>query len=63
MVHHRVHLNADNIHDDTICYGDNNLEALCLRCHAKEHDNYERIKNKSRKRRFTFDEFGRCTPL
>ena len=64
VVHHRQHLNADNIHDDSVCYGDDNLEALCFKCHAIEHDNYDRIKNKSHhKKRFKFDEFGHCTPL
>ncbi len=55
VVHHRVHLNADNIHDDTICYGDNNLEALCIRCHNIEHD----TGNKHQKR-FVWTSDGRC---
>lgn len=55
VVHHRVHLNADNIHDDTICYGDNNLEALCIRCHNIEHDS-----GNKHPKRFVWTSDGRC---
>lgn len=37
IVHHRVHLNEDNVNDPSIAYGFDNLEALCIDCHNKEH--------------------------
>ena len=37
IVHHKEHLTAFNVEDPKIAYGFNNLEALCLDCHNKEH--------------------------
>lgn len=37
IVHHRVHLNGDNYNDPSISLNFDNLEALCLDCHNKEH--------------------------
>lgn len=37
IVHHKTHLNAENVNDPRIAYGFENLEALCLDCHNAEH--------------------------
>ena len=37
IVHHRVHITPENIHDPAIAYGWDNLEAVCLECHNGEH--------------------------
>lgn len=37
IVHHRVHLTPENIGDDRIAYGQDNLELLCWACHNREH--------------------------
>ena len=37
VVHHIVHLNADNLDDPTITLGFNNLMCLCQNCHAEIH--------------------------
>jgi 5-methylcytosine-specific restriction protein A len=36
-VHHKIHLNADNINDSSITLGHENLELLCRKCHGMEH--------------------------
>lgn len=36
-VHHKIHINKHNYHDWKILLDDDNLEALCNECHAKEH--------------------------
>lgn len=55
IVHHRVYISPDNIDDPGILLNWNNLELLCRKCHALEHD--------SRKRRYTIDAYGRVSPL
>ena len=50
VVHHRVHLTPENIKDEAIRVGEDNLEALCWSCHEKEH--------KKRDRRYTIDSDG-----
>ena len=37
IVHHIVPLTPGNVHDDSIAYGDGNLELVCLACHNDEH--------------------------
>lgn len=37
IVHHKRHLTPDNVHDDYIVYGWNNLELLCIYCHNAVH--------------------------
>lgn len=36
-VHHKVYLTPENIHDQRIALGEDNLELLCRDCHAEEH--------------------------
>lgn len=42
VVHHVVHLNADNITDPEISLSWNNLRLLCQDCHAKQHGDFVR---------------------
>lgn len=51
IVHHKIYLSADNITDPNVSLAWENLEALCLECHNKEH--------MSRKKRYRVDESGR----
>ena len=37
IVHHKVHLTADNIYDPATTISFDNLELLCMDCHNKEH--------------------------
>lgn len=37
IVHHKKHINPQNIHDTSITLSWSNLEALCQDCHNKEH--------------------------
>lgn len=41
IVHHKVHLTADNISDDYLAYGWDNLKLLCIDCHNREHHSRE----------------------
>ncbi len=38
LVHHKVHIDATNYRDPAILLDDKNLEALCDKCHAEEHN-------------------------
>lgn len=37
IVHHKVYLTAENIHNPEIALSFDNLEALCRDCHEQEH--------------------------
>ena len=37
IVHHKVYMNENTVNDPALAYGFDNLEALCLDCHNKEH--------------------------
>ena len=50
IVHHKVHINPDNINDPSVTLDWNNLECVCRKCHAELHGNQKRYK---------LDEFGR----
>ena len=54
IIHHKVHLTPENITDPAVSLSWDNLEALCRRCHGREH---ERIH-----RRWSVDELGRISP-
>lgn len=51
IIHHKTHLSPDNIGDPTVSLSWNNLEALCMDCHNKEHI--------SKGKRYKVDELGR----
>ena len=44
IVHHKVHLNADNIDDPNVTLNWDNLELVCMDCHAAEHGSKKRWK-------------------
>ena len=52
IVHHKVHLSAQNINDPKITLNWDNLELLCRDCHGKEH---------GRTKRYKVDALGRVT--
>ena len=37
MVHHRQPLTKENVHDDLLVYGWDNLQLLCIECHNAVH--------------------------
>lgn len=53
IVHHKEHLNQNNVVKDNIAYGFDNLELLCIECHNKEHFDTGILREG-----FTFDENG-----
>lgn len=42
IVHHKIHLNAQNITIDSISLNPDNLELLCRQCHSDSHTNNPR---------------------
>ena len=42
IVHHKVYLTAETIHNPEIALSWNNLEALCRECHEDEHRGQDR---------------------
>lgn len=55
IVHHRQHLNEQNISDPAVTLGWPNLQLLCIDCHNDVHAGKEPL-------RYTFDENGNCLP-
>ena len=51
IVHHKEYINADNVTDPQVLTDFNNLELLCRKCHAEEHDRL--------KKRYKIDALGR----
>ena len=37
IVHHKIHITPKNINDPMITLNHDNLEFLCMECHAQEH--------------------------
>lgn len=54
IVHHKIHIDPDNIQDPTITLDFNNLELVCMDCHAELHKG-------ERARRYKLDELGRVS--
>lgn len=52
-VHHKQHLTAENYKNPMIALNPDNLEALCFRCHQKEHHSGREIAEE-----LYFDSFG-----
>ena len=57
IVHHKIHLTADNINDPNITLNWDNLELVCRKCHAEEHEEVY-IKNGGHVRRYRVNESG-----
>lgn len=49
-IHHKIRLTKDNINDPKITLSFDNLEALCISCHDKEHEHDQRNRYGSRYR-------------
>ncbi len=53
IVHHKIHLDPENITNPEVALDWNNLELLCRDCHGEEHQKITR--------RYRVDEMGRVT--
>lgn len=51
IVHHKIHLTAQNIQDADVALNWDNLELVCRKCHAEEHG--------KKPKRYELDEMGR----
>lgn len=51
IVHHKVHITPENIHDPNVTLAWSNLELVCRNCHADEHSRTEK--------RYRVDESGK----
>lgn len=51
IVHHKIHITPNNIHDPNITLSFQNLELVCRSCHAEIHG--------KKKKRYKVDEYGR----
>ena len=49
-IHHKIRLTKDNINDPKITLSFDNLEALCISCHDKEHEHDQQNRYGSRYR-------------
>ena len=59
IIHHKIHLNPDNINNPAISLNKNNLQALCRVCHAQAHLKDKKEKPKKKKERtIVFDSDG-----
>lgn len=54
LVHHKVHITPENIHDENVTLDWNNLQLVCRDCHAKLHGS---------KKRYKVDGSGRVTAI
>lgn len=52
VVHHKNYINLENINDFNTLLSFDNLEALCMDCHNKEHF------KSGREKKYIFDEMG-----
>lgn len=57
IVHHKIHLNQENITDPYISLSHDNLEYLCLECHNLHH-NFDREKKSVTRDGLIFNEYG-----
>ena len=52
IVHHKIHLDPQNVNDPNIALNWENLQLVCRDCHAYIHDRSQR--------RYKFDDYGRA---
>ena len=66
IVHHKIHLTPENIHDPRVTLNFKNLELLCYDCHSKEHEaerlHREMKREHAAKSRYTVDRDGTIHP-
>ena len=53
IVHHKIHLDDDNVYDDTIALDEDNLVGLCIDCHNSIHNPITSVRDG-----YEFDEYG-----
>ena len=56
IVHHKIEMNAERIHDPVLAFGEDNLQLVCRDCHAEIHAHK---KMNGRSKRYTVDDQGR----
>lgn len=56
IVHHKIEMNSETIHNPKLAYGFDNLELLCRDCHNEVHENRKRFAGKSK--RYTINDKG-----
>lgn len=57
IVHHKIHLNFDNVYDESISLNEDNLVGWCINCHNSEH-----FSGKVTKDGVIFDSKGNLVP-
>ncbi len=63
IVHHKVHLDAENVNNPAVAFSQDNLEPLCRRCHAAEHPEIYGRTQARPERRYGFDAAGNLVDL
>ena len=64
IVHHKTHLTEENLSDESLTYGFDNLEYLCKKCHEEEHESSKRFhdynleRRKNGRKRYWIDDYG-----
>lgn len=58
IVHHKIHLEPSNINDPSIALSFDNLELVCMQCHADEHPEVYQSRRKESGARVNFDAQG-----
>lgn len=58
VCHHRIWLNSENVHDPQVALSFDNLEALCAKCHSKEHAGKSYYRRNINKNGTRFDSDG-----
>lgn len=59
IVHHKVYLTPNNIHDPNIALNEDNLVLLCKDCHEKVHNPSRRVTREG----FKFNAEGKLEPI
>lgn len=67
IVHHKIRLTPNNIHDSSVTLSFDNLELLCQDCHNKEHDVEMKSGRREKKKpktnlRYSIDQNGNILP-
>ena len=62
IVHHIIELTPQNVHDQAIAYGLDNLELVCRDCHAKLHPD-TKAKRSCTREGLAFDPYGNLMPV
>jgi 5-methylcytosine-specific restriction endonuclease McrA len=58
IVHHKIEMDPEKIHNERLAYGVDNLQLVCRECHAKLHPS-DNNKGRRSKRRYKIDSNGK----